>query len=175
MSRLSSAFSSFFSILFSGILPEEVAREFGYVKDVPPPPPPPPAPKVELSDGALQLLHILQRDARMIDFFMEDMTPYTDEQVGGAVRTLHKDCKATLDRHVVLAPVVDSVEGTFQKLDQTKAPDPNRFKLLGNIPASGKIPGGTLRHRGWIATSITLPILGKHDPKLIAPAEIEVE
>jgi hypothetical protein len=158
--------------LFSGVLPEDIAAEFGYAKPVPPPVIPEP-PKV--SDGALQILGILQRDARLIDFLMEDIGPYTDDQIGAAVRTLHADSKAALTRHVTLAPVLDGVEGTFQKLDGAKAPDPNRIKLIGNVPASGKVPGGTLRHRGWSAASVNLPGLGKQNPAVLAPAEIEVE
>lgn len=172
MSRLLYAFRSFFAILFRGSLPEDIAIEFGYTKPVPPPPP------VQLpsaKDGALQILGILQRDARLVDFLMEDITGYSDEQIGAAVRNLHADCRTTLNRHVTLAPVVDAVEGTFQKLDASKAPDPNRFKLLGNIPASGKVSGGTLRHRGWVVNSVTLPTIGKQDVSVIAPAEIEVE
>ena len=176
MSRIGSAFSSFFSILFSGTLPEEVALEFGYSKQKPiPVAVPPEAPKVKIGDGALQLLHILQRDSRLIDFLMEDIATYADDQIGAAVRTLHGDCRASLTRHVTLAPVIDGVEGTFQKLDPTKPPDPNRIKLLGNVPATGKVPGGTLRHRGWMAAAVNLPPLGKQDPAALAPAEIEVE
>ena len=176
MSRVSSAFRSFFSILFSGVLPEDIAAEFGFtkVKAVPVTPAPEP-PKVKVSDGALQMLQILQRDSRLIDFLMEDIAGYADDQVGAAVRSLHGDCRSSLTRHVTLAPVVDSVEGTFQKLDASKAPDPNRIKLIGNIPASGKVPGATLRHRGWFAASVNLPPLGKQDPAVLAPAELEVE
>ena len=172
MSRISSAFRSFFAILFGGALPEDIAREFGYVKPVPPPPP------VQLptaKDGALQMLGILQRDARLIDFLMEDIAGYSDDQVGAAVRNLHADCRTTLNRHITFAPVIDSVEGTFQKLDSSKPPDPNRIKLLGNIPANGKVGGGTLRHRGWTATTVNLPAIGKQDVSVIAPAELEVE
>ena len=114
MSRISSAFQSFFSILFSGVLPEEVAAEFGFSK-AKPVAPPPPAPPV--SDGALQLLQILQRDSRIVDFLMEDISGYSDEQVGAAIRPVHADCRASLTRHVQLSPVIDGVEGTFQKLD----------------------------------------------------------
>ncbi len=174
MSRISSAFRSFFAILFSGELPEDIATEFGYAKPVPPPVVPE-LPKVRVSDGALQMLQILQRDSRLIDFFMEDIAGYADDQIGAAVRNFHADCKATLNRHVNLAPVIDGVEGTFQKLDASKAPDPARIKLIGNVPASGKVSGGTLRHRGWSATGVHLPPLGKQDPNVIAPAEIEVE
>jgi Domain of unknown function (DUF2760) len=95
--------------------------------------------------------------------------------VGAAVRTLHGDCRASLVRHVSLTPVIDGIEGTYQKLDGSKPPDPNRIKLIGNVPANGKVPGGTLRHRGWMAASIDLPPLGKQDPTTFAPAEIEVE
>ena len=172
MSRISSAFRSLFSILFSGILPEDIASEFGYAKPVPPPVIPEPP---KLSDGALQILGILQRDARLIDFLMEDIAPFSDDQIGAAVRTLHADSRASLTRHVVLSPVLDGVEGTFQRLDPSKALDPNRFKLIGNVPANGKVPGGTLRHRGWSAASVNLPPLGKQNPAILAPAEIEIE
>lgn len=174
MSRFSSAFRSFFSILFSGVLPEDIALEFGYAKPKLAPTPVEP-PKIKVSDGALQILGILQRDARLIDFLMEDIAAYADDQIGAAVRSIHSDSKAALIRHVTLVPVIDGVEGTHQRLDASKAPDPNRIKLIGNVPATGKVPGGTLRHRGWLASAITLPALGKQDPAALFPAEIEVE
>ena len=176
MSRIAAAFRSFFSILFSGVLPEDIAVEFGFTKAKPAAVPiPVEQPKIKTSDGALQMLHILQRDSRLIDFLMEDITGYADDQVGAAVRSLHSDCRASLNRHLALTPVIDGVEGTYQKLDSSKVPDPNRIKLIGNVPASGKAPGGTLRHRGWAASSVNLPPLGKQDPAVLAPAELEVE
>jgi len=175
LSRIYAAFSSFFSILFSGVLPESVATEFGYMKAKPVAAPPPEPPKVKVTDGALQILQTLQRDARLIDFLMEDIASYSDDQVGAAVRSVHADSKASLARHVTLNPVIDGVEGTNHKLDGSKAPDPNRIKLIGNVPASGKASGGTLRHRGWQAASINLPAIGKQDISIIAPAEIEIE
>lgn len=177
MSRVSAAFRSLFSLLFSGVLPEDIALAFGFTKAKPVPVATPvvPPPAIKTSDGALQLLSILQRDSRLIDFLMEDIAGFSDDQIGAAVRTLHADSRATLARHVTLAPVIDGVEGTFQKLDIAKAPDPNRIKLIGNVPASGKVGGGTLRHRGWKATVIELPDLGRRDLSVIAPAELEVE
>jgi hypothetical protein len=174
LSRFSAAFSSFFSILFSGVLPDQVASEFGFTK-AKPTPVPPPEPKVNISDGALQLLQIFQRDSRLVDFLMEDIQSASDDQIGAAVRSIHADSRAALTRHFTLAPVIDSVEGTHQKLDASKTPDPNRIKLVGNVPASGKVPGGTLRHHGWLVSNVTLPPLGKQDPTIIAPAELEVE
>lgn len=176
MSRVSAAFRSFFSILFSGVLPADIASKFGYTKaKAAPIAAPVEQAKAKPSDGALQMLHILQRDSRLIDFLMEDITGYTDDQVGAAVRTLHDDCRASLGRHLMLVPVIDGVEGTYQKLDGSKTPDPNRIKLIGNVPANGKVPGGTLRHRGWMASSVNLPPLGKQEATVLAPAELEVE
>jgi hypothetical protein len=172
LSRISSAFRSFFSILFSGILPEDIAAEFGYER---PRPAPAPVEIPKVSDGALQILQILQRDSRLVDFLLEDISGYDDDQVGAAVRSVHADSKASLTRHLSFIPVIDAVEGTFQKLDANKAPDPNRIKLIGNVPASGKASGGTLRHRGWMASAINLPPLGKQDPAVLAPAELEIE
>jgi hypothetical protein len=106
---------------------------------------------------------------------MEDIASYADDQIGAAVRTLHSDCKGSLNRHITLAPVIDGVEGTYQKMDSSKAPDPNRIKLIGNVPPSGKVAGGTLRHRGWMASSVNLPAPGKQDSSVLAPAELEVE
>ena len=174
MSRIAFAFRSFFAILFSADLPADIAAAFGYEKSQPAPVVKPvdvPRP----SDGALQLLQILQRDSRIVDFLMEDISSYADDQIGAAVRTLHSDCKASLNRHVTLIPVIDGVEGTFQKLDASKTPDPNRIKLIGNIPASGKVSGGLLRHRGWSASAVNLPSLGKADVAVLTPAELEVE
>jgi hypothetical protein len=173
LSRLSAAFRSFFSILFKGVLPDDIAFQFGFTKAKP-------APTVtqeqrKVSDGALQVLHLLQRDSRLIDFLMEDITSYTDDQIGAAVRTLHTESKASLARHFMLNPVIDGIEGTYQKIDSSKIPDPNRIKLIGNVPANGKVGGGTLRHRGWMASSVNLPPLGKQDPTILAPAELEVE
>jgi hypothetical protein len=172
MKRLSSAIRSFFSILFSGKLPADIAKAYGFIP-AKAAPPPKPAPQIRASDGALQLLAILQRDARLLDFLMEDITGYADDQVGAAVRNLHEHARAALTRHVQLAPVIDGVEGTYAKLDSM---EPNTVKLLGNVPASGKVAGGTLRHKGWRATGIDLPALaGGQKPEILAPAEIEIE
>lgn len=138
----------------------------------PAPPPAPAAPVVRTSDGALQLLGILQRDSRLVDFLMEDIASYSDDQVGAAVRELHDQCRDSVGRYVSLSPVIDGVEGTFV---QAPSKDPNVVKFVGNVPA--KPPsGGTLRHKGWRASKVDLPaVAGKQDPTVIAPAEIEIE
>jgi hypothetical protein len=134
--------------------------------------PAPAAPVVRTSDGALQLLSILQRDGRLLDFFMEDIAPYSDEQVGAAARSMHGPAREALERYVKLAPVVDGVEGTFVKAPSR---DAATVKFLGNVPATPP-DGGTLRHKGWKATAVALPPVNpRQDLTILAPAEIEVE
>ncbi len=176
MSRIVLAFRSFFAILFTGKLPAEVALELGFSPRTKPQPAAKPAPAVRAaqpSDGALQMLGILQRDSRLIDFLMEDISAYSDDQVGAAVRDLHQQCRDSLNRYLRLAPVIDGVEGSPTKLDTN---DPATVKLLGNVPANGKASGGLLRHKGWKAEKIDLPPLAPGwSVSVIAPAEVEVE
>ena len=176
MNRILLAFRSFFALLFHGTLPDEVVRALRLSRSAPTPAKaaaPVPAPAVRVpSDGALQMLAILQRDSRLIDFLMEDITSYADEQIGAAVRELHDQCRDSLARYVTLQPVIDGVEGTFAKAPSA---DATVVKFVGNVPA--KPPsGGTLRHKGWRAVKVDLPTLGaKQDATIIAPAEIEIE
>ena len=174
MSRIGSAFKSFFAILFKGELPEDVAREFGFVrKTVEVKPAAAPVRQLQASDGAIQVLGILQRDGRLIDFLMEDISGADDDQIGAAVRSIHEQCRSSLQRYVRLAPVIDGVEGSFTKLETN---DPAQVKLLGNVPASGKASGGVLRHKGWRAERVDLPALKpSQSTDVIAPAEIEIE
>ena len=173
MSRIALAFRSFFAILFTGQLPGDIAQAFGFTQVKSPAPAPKPTPQARPSDGALQILGLLQRDSRLIDFLMEDVSAYSDEQVGAAVRTLHDQCRDSLNRYLRLAPVIDAVEGSFTKLDTN---DPATVKLLGNVPVSGKAPGGILRHKGWRAEKIDLPaIAAGQSVAVIAPAEVEIE
>ena len=178
MSRIGSAFRAFFSVL-GGSLPEDLASSFGYVKaSKKREAEPAKQPETKSSDGALQLLGILQRDARMLDFFMEDIAPYTDDQVGGAVRNVHAQCQETLKKYFKLAPVIDGVEGTFAKPESAGAlaREAAAVKFIGNLPPQGKPSGGMLRHKGWRVDSHQLPAANpKQNLSILAPAELEVE
>ncbi|MEQ1886734.1 MAG: DUF2760 domain-containing protein [Bryobacteraceae bacterium] len=178
MSRISDAFSSFFSILFSGQLSPEVARTYGYIKAgagpkptaTPSPAAAPAKPQAGPADGAVHIMALLQRDARLVDFLMEDISAYSDDQVGAAVRDVQTNSRQVLTRHLKLAPVLDGVEGDYAKTQGLAA---NSYRLIGNVPPNGKAPGGLLRHKGWKAEKVDLPSSGPSD--LVTPAEIEVE
>jgi len=172
VNRITLALRSFFSILFQGALPADIAQAFGYSKAplTPPKPAAPPKPSAGPADGAVQILAALQRDARLIDFLMEDISGYSDEQVGAAVRDVQSQARESLERYLRLEPVIDSVEGAFAKADGLEAA---QVKFTGNVPASGKAPGGILRHKGWKAVKVDLP--QALPGTVLAPAELEIE
>ena len=138
------------------------------VKKVAPPPPPP----KPTTDAAVQLLGLLQREGRLVDFLREDIQPYEDGQIGAAVRAIHESCRQVLTEHLTLEPVLSGNEG-----DEVTIPkdfDPSAIRLTGNV--SGEPPfHGTLRHPGWRAKQVKLPSQPSgQDPKIVAPAEVEI-
>jgi hypothetical protein len=170
MSRISYAFRAFFSILFGGKLPADIALAFGYSKAIPVKAPPPPKPQAGPSAGAVQILGILQREARLVDFLMEDIAAYSDEQVGAAVRDVHAQARQSLGRYLRLQPVIDGVEGTFTKTEGVEAA---ALRFVGKVPPGGTASGGVLRHKGWKAEKVDLPPTGPTE--ILAPAELEIE
>jgi hypothetical protein len=171
LNRLVLAFRSFFGLLFHGRLSDEVVTTLGLNK--PAAPAPAAVPVARTTDGALQLLAILQRDSRLVDFLMEDISAYSDDQIGAAVRELHDQARQSLLRYVRLTPVIDGVENTRTTLPGGKA-DPATVKFVGNVPAQPP-NAGLLRHKGWRADRVELPPAPKDGVEVIAPAEIEIE
>jgi hypothetical protein len=175
LNRILLAFRCFFNILFHNELLPPALSALGLSRRAAAGTPAPAArtaPVERTSDGALQMLAILQRDSRLIDFLQEDIASYGDDQIGAAVRELHDQCRDSLARYVTLQPVIDGVEGTFANAPSA---DPNLIKFVGNVPAAPP-KGGTLRHKGWRAAKVDLPPLaGRQDTSVIAPAEIEIE
>jgi len=165
VSRILLAFRAFFAILFGRPLPRGV-------KTAPQPAAAKAAPPIPPSHGALQILAILQRDSRLLDFLMEDVSSFDDDQIGAAVRSLHDQARDSLTRYLSLQPVIDGVEGAYTR---PSTADPAAVKFIGNVPAT-RPEGGTLRHKGWRAAKVDLPAINpKQDATVIAPAEIEIE
>jgi hypothetical protein len=123
-------------------------------------------------EAALQLLSLLQRDARLIDFAMEDLSAYSDADIGAAARVVHEGCRKVLHEHFTITPVRDETEGTSITLDEGF--DSAAIRLTGNVV--GKAPfRGSLSHRGWLAADTRLPKLAeRHDASVLAPAEVEL-
>lgn len=119
----------------------------------------------------LQLLSILQHAGRLVDFLKEDITDYTDADVGAAVRKIHADCAECLEELVTIRPLIDESEGS--KITVGAGYDPTAIKLVGNI----KEPpfSGVVVHRGWKAHKKSLPKQTSAHKDVIAPAEVEIK
>jgi hypothetical protein len=123
-------------------------------------------------DAALQLLSLLQKEARFIDFTQENMAQYSDEEIGAVARVIHEGCRKVLRQHFELVPVRDEDEG--KRITLPKGYDAASIRITGNIVGQAPFTG-TLIHRGWKATEIKLPkITEGHDANIIAAAEVEL-
>lgn len=123
-------------------------------------------------DAALQLLSLLQREARLIDFTQEDLGSYSDADVGGAARVVHEGCCKVLREHFSLAPVRPEAEGS--RITLASGFDARAVRLTGNVVGSAPF-SGSLSHRGWRATEVRLPTLAdSHDATVLAQAEVEL-
>jgi hypothetical protein len=113
----------------------------------------------------------LQREARLIDFLQEDITPYQDAQIGAAVRDIHRDAGKVLERLFALRSVLDQAEGSPVVLEPA---DSARVRLVGNVREG--VTNGTLVHHGWTATRVDLPVWSgpREGEHVVAPAEVEV-
>jgi hypothetical protein len=122
--------------------------------------------------SALLLLGALQREGRLVDFLQQDVTGFTDEQVGAAARVVHSGCHKVLQQYFDLEPAAKDSEGADITLP--KGFDPQRWRLMGNV--SGQPPfRGTLRHHGWVARTVRMPPLSEAmDPRVLAAAEVEL-
>jgi hypothetical protein len=178
--RLSYAFRCFLSLLSSGEIPQDIARELGLstsdnrVNAAPATLKPKVSEKspAESPDRAIQMLALLQRDGRLVDFLFEDVSPYPDAQLGAAVRTIHTSCRQVVDRYLKLEPVISSDED--QPVTVPAGFDPAAVKLIGNVTGQPPIKG-LLRHRGWRVTEANLPsLLQGAGREIVAPAEVEI-
>jgi hypothetical protein len=175
--RISYALRCFFSILLHGEIPQSIALEMVKTPSVVTATAHTAEPRsgkkpLESFDRAVQMLALLQRDGRLIDFLTEDVTPYPDAQLGAAVRSVHENSRQVLERYVKLEPVIASYED--QPVTLEAGFDPASIKVIGN--ATGKPPlRGLLRHRGWRATQVNLPSLPEGSARsVVAPAEVEI-
>lgn len=123
-------------------------------------------------DAALQLLALLQKEARFVDFVQENMARYSDADIGAAARVVHEGCRKVIGQVFDLAPVRTETEGS--RLTLPKGFDAASVRLAGNI--LGEPPfTGTLVHRGWRVEHIRLPRVAEgHDTRIIAQAEVEL-
>ena len=120
----------------------------------------------------IHLLSVFQKQGRLVDFFLEDIDEYSDDQIGAAVRTIHASCKKELNKYLSPKPLMNQDEG--EDIEILDGFDPAEIKLTGNV--TGEPPfSGILRHKGWRVSKLDLPALSDNeDSVIIAPAEVEI-
>lgn len=123
----------------------------------------------------IHFLAMMQDKGRLVDFLMDDIAGYADEQVGQAARVVYDGCRSVLLEHMTVEPLHAGEEGA-----QVTVPEGYRsadFQLSGKL--SGAAPfQGTLLHRGWKVSRATLPkvVASAEADRLpnLAPAQVEV-
>jgi hypothetical protein len=135
-------------------------------------PSPPPPKELTQRNDALSLLSLLQREARLVDFLKEPIDTYSDADVGAAVRSLHKDCAAALERLFALEPLSSQPEGST--IEVPAGFDPAQYRFVGNIPARPPFRG-KVAHPGWKAKRCEVPVWkGTEESALVlSPTEVE--
>jgi len=120
----------------------------------------------------LRLLGMLQRDAKLLDFLLENIKGLEDATIAAAVRDIQPKARIALGKYLTVAPLVDEIEGAL--LEVPLGYNPTEFSITGNVPPQAPYKA-VVRHRGWKAISMNLPPLAKGDDGLIlAPVEVEV-
>lgn len=184
MGRVTAAFRVFFRTLFDARTAEQVQEVLsGRALPAPaapaaaaktPEPAAPPPPKKPVVSDALLVLAALQREARFVDFLKEDLSAYSDEQIGAAVREIHRDSGKVVDRMFGIQPVLAEEEGAAVTVPAGF--DAARYRLTGKVSGNGPHQG-RLRHHGWEATRCDVPVFTGTEAaaKAIAAAEVEIE
>jgi len=137
--------------------------------DLKPIEPPKPA---KPSGAPLRMLAILQAESRLVDFLLEDIQGATDQQIGQAVREVHKKAQAALKQHAVIDTVLAAAEGDTTTV--AKGFDPSAIRVVGNV--TGEPPfTGAVQHPGWRVKELKVqPPPEGADEFVLQPAEVQV-
>ncbi len=122
----------------------------------------------------LDLLSLLQSKGRLLDFAMDDIAPYSDEQVGRVARVVHSGLNDALKDTIVIRPLHDGAEGDTVSLESPV--DTERYRFIGDLTKEPPFSGQVL-HRGWKAEKISLPYSSsdtRSEENIVHPVEVEV-
>ncbi len=110
----------------------------------------------------LRILAVLQRDGRLIDFLQEEIDPYTDVQIGAAVRDIHRGCRKARREYLHIEPVMNWAldSGAAGHVGHADF-DPSAIRLIGNVNGSPPFQG-VLKHHYWLARPV--PCNSPHSP-----------
>jgi Domain of unknown function (DUF2760) len=134
----------------------------------------PPAPTINRAEAEMAaFLGLLQEKGRLVDFLMDDVTPYEDAEVGAAARVVHQGCQQVLQEYFKISAISETREGAEVTVPAGYSPD--QYRLVGKL--TGEPPfTGTLLHKGWKTESVKLPRIAVTERlPAIAPAEVELK
>jgi hypothetical protein len=134
----------------------------------------PPAPTAQQAEAEIvTFFGLLQEKGRLVDFLMEDITPYEDSEVGAAARVIHQGCRQVLQEYFNISPISEAAEGAQVTVPAGYSAD--QFRVVGKL--TGEPPfTGTLLHKGWKTEFVKLPRIVNTDRlPSIAPAEVELK
>jgi hypothetical protein len=121
----------------------------------------------------LSFLGLLQEKGRLIDYAMEDIGSFSDQEVGAVGRLVHKGVREVLQSFFEIVPVRSEVEEALISINETDSP--KTYRILGAAPKNFPFQGKVL-HRGWKTNKFTPPKRLAWDDdisqKIITPAEI---
>ncbi len=164
--RIAIAFGAFFRILYDVTFADSVERISLHAAAAPV------LLRESNPDAALQLLSLLQRDARLLDFAQESIDGYSDIDIGAAVRPIHHGFRKVLRDYFTIDPVRPEPEGG--RITLNEGFDASAVRLTGRVVGNAPFVG-ILSHRGWRATEVRLPKLSPgHDLTVLAQAEVEL-
>lgn len=160
--HLVAAIKAFFRVLSQGEAPVAAPQAA-----------PPPADAFRASSQpAVQLLALFQKEGRLVDFLQEDVSSYSDAEIGAAARPIHEGCRRVLAERFRIEPIRAEAEGAAVMLEAGYDAAANSLsgKVGGAPPFKGRVA-----HRGWRAAEVKLPTVPPGaDATIVAPAQIDV-
>ncbi len=136
--------------------------------------------KLKNQSGDLEVisfLSLLQDKGRFIDFMVEDISEYPDQEVGSVARMVHQGCSQVLKDFFEISPLRSDEEGSVVTISEKD--NPQEIRIIGK-KIEEPIFSAKIVHRGWKTKKVGLPrmtgvLSGVQDRYVISPCEIEVQ
>jgi len=125
------------------------------------------------ANSAADLLSVLQKNGRFVDFMQQNIDHISNEKLGLVVRDIHHGCKKSLQECCNISAILAESENSTVVLKNDF--DRHAITLTGNVNSKGDFKG-ILVHKGWQIDSFNLPTsLNNTSLNIIQPAEVEVQ